>query len=64
MDKFIILAIGFNKTELPCLKFLAGNEYNPWALFIGNDKISSCISSGVTGSKKNKEKGTELGKYF
>ena len=63
MDKFITLANEFDKTELPYLKILAGNEYNPWALFISNDKISSCISSGVTGSKKNDEKGTELGKY-
>ena len=48
-----MLANGLDKTELPHLKILAGNEYRPWALFIGNDKISRCISSGVTGSKKN-----------
>ena len=46
------------------MKILPRNEYNPLALFIDNDKISSCISSGVTGSKKNEEKGTELGKYL
>ena len=59
-----MLANGFDKTELPHLKILAGNDYSPWALFIGNDKISRCISSGVTGSKKNEEKGAELGKYL
>ena len=64
MDKFIILATGFDRTELPYLKILTGNECNSQTLFINNDKISCCISSGVTGSKKSEEKGTELGRYL
>ena len=43
---------------------MTGNECNPWALFIDNDKISCRILSGVTGSKKNEEKGTEFGRYL
>ena len=46
------------------MKILTGNEYNPWALFIDNNKISHCISSCVTGSKKNEEKGTEPGRHL
>lgn len=44
------------------MKILTGHEYNPWALFIDNNKISRFISSCVTGSKKNEEK--ELGRYL
>ena len=60
----MVLASGFDRIELPYLKILNGNEYNTWALFIGNDKISCCVSSGVTGSETSEEKGTELGRYL
>ena len=42
---------------------LAKNEYNQWSLFIGNNRVSNCMSSGVTRSKKDEQKCTELGYY-
>ena len=59
-----MLAHGFNKKELPHLKILAENEYSPWVLFIGNDKISRYISSGVTGSKKMRRKALSLANIY
>ena len=44
MDKFVILAIGFDRIELLYLKLLTENEYKDQILY---------ISSDVTGSKKN-----------
>ena len=44
MDKFVILAIGFDRIELLYLKLLTENEFKDKILY---------ISSGVTGSKKN-----------
>lgn len=44
MDKFVILAIGFDRIELLYLKLLTENEYKDKILY---------ISSDVTGSKKN-----------
>lgn len=55
MDKFVILAIGFDRIELLYLKHLTENEYKDKILY---------ISSGVTGSKKNQERGIELGRYL
>lgn len=62
--KLLILASGFDRIELSYLKIWTGNEHHPWALFIGNDKNSGCISLDETGSKKTEKKGTELGRYF
>ena len=58
-----MLASGFDRIKLPYLKILTKKEYSPSSLFIGNDKVSSCMTSGEPGSKKNKEKHTKLGYY-
>ena len=39
------------------LRIRTGNEYNPWALFSGKDKISVSISNGEIGSKRNEDEG-------
>ena len=62
-DLFMMLASRFDRIELPYLKILTKNEYSSWSLFMGNDKVSSFMTSGEPGSKKNKEKCTELGYY-
>ena len=58
-----MLASWFDRIELPSLKILTKDEYSPWSLFLGNDKVSSFMTSGEPGSKKNNEKYTELGYY-
>lgn len=54
-DLLIMLASWFDRIELPYLKILTKNDFSPWSLFSGNDKVSSCMTSGEPGSKKNKE---------
>ena len=51
MDKFVILAIGFDRIELLYLKHLTENEYKDKILY---------ISSGVTGSKKIRREALSL----
>ena len=41
-----MLASWFDRIELPYLKIFTNNEYSPWSLFIGNDKVSSGMTSG------------------
>ena len=45
------------------LRMRAGKEYSPYALFIGVVIISSSISGGETGLKKNELAKFNFGKY-